>query len=121
MAGGVEDADRLAEPVRPGEELEVVLVGREDQHLAGGSGRVGEGGDGVVRLGVLAFEPGDGEQVEAGLNVGQRFERPAGLLVSRPVGFVGRICGLAAGGAVLTVEDDKDLRPAGELGGDRLA
>ena len=118
--GGVQDPHRAVSWPGVAQELVVVLVHGRDEHVALGAVRC-QGGDHVVGFGVVDLDPGDGEQVQARLDGGQGADRLQRLVVGGPVGLVAGIGLLALRGAVLAVEHDDDLGPAGQFLVDALA
>ena len=110
--GGVEDLHPVAQ------ELVEVAVPAEDVAVLPRCVPGGGGGD-VVRLVLADLGPRQADGVKAALDVGQVLDRERGLL--RAVGLVAGVDGLAARGPRLSVEDDQDLRPAGEVLPDGLA
>ena len=65
-----------------------------------------QGGDDVVGFGVADLDPGDAEDVQAGLDVGEGEDGAQRVWVLGAGGFVARVGVLAARSAVLAVEDD---------------
>jgi hypothetical protein len=118
--GGVQHPHRPVPWPWIAQELVVVLVHRQDQHVALWAAR-GEGSNHVIGLGIADLNPTDAEQVKARLDRRQGTHRLQRFAANGPVGLVARIGLLALRGAVFRVEYHHDLGPTGQFLVDALA